>query len=106
MAAAIRHRDTVLGMNIHAAEDYYSPIRIVEEFSEVTGKKAEFVSLSPDEYLKTVPAAVGQELLENHLLLNGPGYYAGVSLEESLELLDEKSPTTWKEFVARSDAWK
>lgn len=37
-------------------------------------------------------------MLENHLLVEEPGYYNGMDLKESLEALSEK-PTTWKEFV-------
>jgi hypothetical protein len=86
------------------AVDYYTPERIVNEFSEVTGHPAKFVQLKPEQFENSLPPNIGEEMLQNHLLLEGPGYYAGASLEESLALLDGK-PTTWKEFVAKSGYW-
>jgi len=46
------------------------------------------------------------EMLENHLFIENPGYYAGRSLKESLDLLSEVGlkPTTWKEFLERNKA--
>lgn len=41
---------------------------------------------------------MAQEMLENHLLIQEPGYYGGESLEKSHAILDQKL-TTWKEFV-------
>lgn len=85
--------------------DYYLPERIVAEFTEVSGLPAEFVYLQPDEYLEVLPPAIGHELLEMHQLLETPGYYAGADLKDSLKVLDSK-PTTWKEFVAKTEEWK
>lgn len=104
VTAAIKHRDTVLGSRIHEAADYYTPSRVAREFSEVTGHPAKFIQLTAEQYKSFLPPAVAEELYENHLLLEGPGYYAGASLDESLALLDEK-PTTWKEFIVKSGFW-
>lgn len=43
-------------------------------------------------------------VLENQLLIEDPGYYAGEGLEESLELLGDVGfePTTWREFLERN----
>lgn len=101
VTAAIRNRSTVLGKDIYEAADYYSPSRIVSEFSEVTGKKASWTQIPEDKYKSFLPPPAAQELLENHLLLENPGYYAGANLEESLSLLQQK-PVTWKEFVAKN----
>ena len=38
------------------------------------------------------------EMLENHLLVEEPGYFNAASLDETHQLLDEK-PTTWKEYL-------
>lgn len=65
------------------------------------GKPAQAVHISDDEFKSFLPPAAAQELLENMKLLEGPGYYAGESLEPSLALLEEK-PTTWKEFVEKN----
>lgn len=74
----------------------------------MTGEKTAFMQVSPEQYHGYLPANVAQEMLETHLFIENPGYYAGESLEESLQLLEEK-PTTWKEFVERlkaSDAFQ
>lgn len=56
----------------------------------------------PQEVFKSfLPPAVAQEMLENMLLLEDPGYYGGADLSESLALLEEK-PTTWRDFVAKN----
>ena len=48
---------------------------------------------------------MAEEFLENHLFIENPGYYNGASLNESLDLLEEKS-TTWKEFLKKSGAFQ
>ena len=48
---------------------------------------------------------MAEEMLENHLFIENPGYYNGASLKESLDLLEEK-PTTWKEFLKKSGAFQ
>ena len=48
---------------------------------------------------------MAEELLENHLFMEDPGYFNGASLQESLDLLEDK-PTTWQEFVRKSDAFR
>lgn len=101
----MKQRSSLLGARLYAAADYYLPERIVREFTEVSGHPAKVIYLQADEYLQTLPPAIGRELLEMHQLLETPGYYAGADLKESLEVLDSKS-TTWKEFVAKTEEWK
>ncbi|KAJ8098923.1 hypothetical protein POJ06DRAFT_258353 [Lipomyces tetrasporus] len=101
VVAAIKNRSAVLGKQIYEAADYYSPSRIVKEFTEATGKPASWTQIPTDQYKQFLPPAVAQEFLENHLLLEGPGYYAGADLKESHDLLGQK-PTTWKEFVTKN----
>ncbi|OAX82498.1 hypothetical protein ACJ72_03153 [Emergomyces africanus] len=105
-AAMVKYPAT-LGRDIYEAIDYYTPSRIVSEFTEVTGYPAKVVQITPEQYKSFMPAFAAQEFLENHQLLEGPGYYAGASLGESLAILEQK-PTSWKEFVeqAKSRAWK
>ena len=43
MAAVISNREEMLGKAVPAAADYYTPARVVAEFEEITGKKAQFV---------------------------------------------------------------
>ncbi|KAF4983963.1 hypothetical protein FZEAL_755 [Fusarium zealandicum] len=96
--AAIKHRSDVLGKRIYAATDYYTPSRLISEFSEVIGKPASYSQVPTEAFKSFLPPSIAEEMTENMLLLEDPGYYAGADLEESLSLLDEK-PTTWKEFV-------
>lgn len=93
------------GKQILAATDYVTPNTLVAEFSEVTGKTANFFQAPPDVFKSFMPPAGAEELLQNMLLLQDPGYYGGASLAESHGLIDGK-PTTWKAFVtAHKEKW-
>lgn len=70
-------------------------------YAEVTGKTTRFVQVSNEEYMKFLPEPIAEEMLENHLFIETPGYYNGASLTESLGLLEEK-PVSWKDFVAKA----
>ncbi|KAM0542635.1 hypothetical protein ACHAPJ_012714 [Fusarium lateritium] len=104
VVAAIKKRPEVLGKQILAAADYYTPERIASEFQEVTGNKTKFISLDDESYKKTLPPPMVEEMLENHRFIEKPGYFAGRSLEEGLSLLVSVGlkPTTWKDFVANN----
>ncbi|KAF4926202.1 NmrA-like family domain-containing protein 1 [Colletotrichum viniferum] len=104
--AAMRNRDSVLGKQILAAADYYTPSRIVSEFQEVTGKTARFVQIDAETYKGFFPAPMADEMLENHLFIGEPGYYAGKDLKESLDLVSGVGlkPTSWKEFLEANKA--
>ena len=99
--AVAKNPTKFLGKQVHAAADYYTPSRIVAEFEEVTGKKGQYVQLEHDVYKSFIPPPIAQELLENELLCEDPGFFAGGSLTEGHELLSEVglAPTTWKEFL-------
>ncbi|KAA8648326.1 hypothetical protein EYZ11_005743 [Aspergillus tanneri] len=86
---------------ILAASEYYTPARVLAEFSEVTGHKVQAVQIPADVFKGFLPPAKAQEMLENILLLEGPGYYGGESLDASHALLDRK-PTSWRDFVAQN----
>ncbi|KAG4433673.1 hypothetical protein IFR05_010841 [Cadophora sp. M221] len=101
--AAIKHQSKVPGNQVLAAADYYTPEQLVSEFTEVTGKKAIYVQITSEVYKSFCPAPMADEMLDNHLYLESPGYYAGRSLEESHALLDGK-PTSWKDFVKQNIA--
>ncbi|KAK5014586.1 hypothetical protein LTR16_003797 [Cryomyces antarcticus] len=103
--AVIKNREKVLGHHVLEATDYYTPERILAEFEEVTGKKTRYARVSAEQYKGFLPPAMAEEMLENHLFVEDPGYFAGADLKESLDLLEEK-PVTWKEFVEKnSGAW-
>jgi hypothetical protein len=106
VVAAIRNRDSVLGKQILAAVDYYVPSRIVSEFQEVTGNVAGFVQIDAETYKGFLPGPLADEMLENHLFIEDPGYYAGRDLKESLDLLAGigLKPTSWKEFLEANKA--
>ncbi|GAB0138979.1 hypothetical protein EsDP_00007198 [Epichloe bromicola] len=99
--AAIRHfPETADGRRILAATEYYTPARIVSELEDVTGKKVSYVEAPHDVFKSFLPPPAAQELLENMLLLQEPGYYAGADLKPSLELLGaHDKPTTWKAYA-------
>ncbi|KAH6871630.1 hypothetical protein B0T10DRAFT_590832 [Thelonectria olida] len=102
--AAIKHYPSSVNERILAATEYYTPARIMSEFSEAIGKPAVSVQI-PAEVFKSFLPHAAQELLENMLLLEEPGYYNGADLSESLSRLSEK-PTTWKQFVEQNkDQW-
>lgn len=89
---------------ILAAADYYTPDRIVSEFTEVTGKEARFIQIDEETYKGFLPSQMAEEMLENHLLMDDPGYYEGRSLEDSLALVREASMTltNWKDFLVKN----
>ena len=52
-----------------------------------------------------MPEFMAQEMLENHLFIESPGYYNGEGLEKSHAILDEKL-VPWKEYAGKVTAWK
>lgn len=99
--AAIQNYPSYTGKHIYAATEYYTPARLMSEFSEVLGKPAKAVQITPEQYRSFLSPAMAQEMLENMLLLEEPGYYGGADLGESLGLLSEQ-PTSWKSFVEKN----
>ncbi|KAF4594392.1 NmrA-domain-containing protein [Ophiocordyceps camponoti-floridani] len=88
----------LVGRRILAASSYVTVSELLATFSDVMGKPAQARVLPAETWKSFLPAEGAQELLENMLLLEKPGYFGGEKLEESLALLDEK-PTAWKAFV-------
>ncbi|KAJ5598789.1 hypothetical protein N7537_008873 [Penicillium hordei] len=80
VAAALKNRSEVLCLQLLAAADYYSPTRILAAF---------------------IPGPLGQEMLENHLFSENPGYFNGKSLKESYALLEKSGyrVTSWEDFL-------
>ncbi|CAG8929987.1 unnamed protein product [Penicillium salamii] len=106
VAAALKNRSETLGAQILAAAEYYTATRILAEYEEVTGRKTQFVQLDPEVYKSFIPGPMGQEMLENHLFIEEPGYYAGRSLKESQALLSKSGyqATSWKSFLEQNKA--
>jgi len=106
------NREKALGKRIYGATDYYTVAEVVKEFQEQypeSGKTAKSVQL-PHEVFKGILAAAGtpeesaEELLQNMRLMDEFGYYGGADLKESHDILVDKL-TTWKEFMAKSEAF-
>jgi len=95
---ALKNPKAFAGKQIFAAYDYYDIPRIVKEFEEVVGKKLNFQQITPEQYKSFMPPSVANEYLENHLLIEKPGYYNGASLKESVDACDQKL-TSWKEYL-------
>lgn len=86
---------------MQAAADYYTLNRIMSEFEEVTGKQGRYVQIDQDTYKSFLPPPIAQEILENELLCEDPGFFDGASLVQGHNLLAEVglAPTTWKDFL-------
>ncbi|KAK0740162.1 hypothetical protein B0T18DRAFT_439946 [Schizothecium vesticola] len=99
--AAARNPAKVLNKTIAAAADYYTPTRIMDEFTQVTGLKGQYLQLDHEVYKGFLPPPIAQEILENELLCEEPGFFAGASLVEGHDLLAEVGlkVTSWKEFL-------
>ncbi|THW55363.1 hypothetical protein D6D20_09544 [Aureobasidium pullulans] len=103
--AIIKNSRKLNGKQILAATAYYTPKEILSTVFEATGKSTHFASVTPEQYKSFLPEAIAEEMLENHLFVEKPGYYNGAELDESLSILEDK-PTTWKDFVVKSGAFK
>ncbi|KAI6782654.1 NmrA-like family domain-containing protein-like protein [Emericellopsis cladophorae] len=97
--AAIKAFNGESGRKFYGASEYISHQQLVDDWSEVMGKKAVFKQIPAELFQSFLPPQIAKEMTENMLLLGDVGYYAGASLDETNALLEEK-PTTWKEYVA------
>ncbi|KAF2140456.1 uncharacterized protein K452DRAFT_252099 [Aplosporella prunicola CBS 121167] len=102
--AIIKNRDKLLNAHVLGAAAYYTPPQILSDFEKATGHKARYVRVSSEKYKGFLPKNIAEEMLENHLFIDDPGYFNGESLQPSLDLLEEK-PTTWTEYIKRSGAF-
>jgi hypothetical protein len=57
-------------------------------------------------YKSFLSGPIAEEMLENHLFIESPGYYAGRSLKDSHDLLEKAGfkPTSWKAFLEANSA--
>jgi len=107
--AMLLKREEVLGKRVLGATAYYTMQQIVDEFTEVTGKKGRFVQSQPDEFKRALAqgglnAAGQEEFLQNMFFMKDFGYYGGESLDWSHKLVGEPL-TTWKQFVSESSVF-
>ncbi|KAK6002080.1 hypothetical protein QM012_001718 [Aureobasidium pullulans] len=102
--AIIKNADKLNGKQVLGASAYYSPKQVVADFEEASGHKLRYNQISGEQFKSFFPAFMAQEFLENHILIDTTGYYAGASLDDSLSLLEEK-PVSLKEYVKKSGFW-
>ena len=115
VASAVLNRDRMLGKRVLGASEYLTCQGIVEGFKRVfpeSGKGAVFKRLEEGAYVegllaKGMSPEAARETVENMLMLESPGYYAGEGLGETLELVKEAGfeLTSWEEFVRGSERW-
>jgi hypothetical protein len=103
--AIIKNRSSVLGARILGAQGYYTPNEILDQLTAATGKKTQYFQIDEKTYKSYLPEFMAQEMLENHLFIEEPGYYGGETLDKSHSILDEKL-VSWKEYAGSSAAWK
>ncbi len=101
MKAILKQAGELRNQQILAATNYCAPEEILEIFSQVSGKKIVYIQISNDQYTAPLPPSVAQELLEDHLFVDEPGYYLGESLEPSLDFLDSE-PNSFERFVQKN----
>ncbi|KAF2844640.1 NmrA family transcriptional regulator [Plenodomus tracheiphilus IPT5] len=104
VAGIIHNRSSLLGSRILGATDYYTPKQILDTLSTVTGKPTKFVQVPGEVYKGFLPEFMAEEMLENHLFVENPGYFAGEGLEKSHAILKEKL-TTLEEYLKASKAF-
>lgn len=112
--AIILRRDEpgMLGRQVYAATDYYTPADIVREFKETfpeAGATAGFLSTPHEAFLEAMkgiglPDFAAEELLENMRLMDEGGYFGGASLEGSKAILEDDL-TTWVEYAKKAQAF-
>ncbi|KZM20787.1 uncharacterized protein EKO05_0002647 [Ascochyta rabiei] len=102
--AIIKNRDATLGKQLLGAEKYYTAEQILSELEATTSKKTNYIQLSAEQYKSFLPSFMAEEMLENHLFVENPGYYNGAELDESHEILEDKL-ITWKEYIVKSGAF-
>ena len=92
---------------IYASSNYYSFDDIAIHFEKATWKSLKIFSVPGDVFKgflsASLPPDMVEEVYENLVLLEDPGYYAGADLTPSLQLLSEK-PMGLEEFFRRNKA--
>ncbi|KAJ5280056.1 hypothetical protein N7478_005428 [Penicillium angulare] len=105
--AAILNQPETGTKTIHASSQYYTFDEIAAHFRSATGNPINVFSV-PGELFKSfltpsLSPDMAEEVYENLMLLEDPGYYAGADLTPSLNLLSER-PMGLEEFFRRNKA--
>jgi hypothetical protein len=111
--AIVLHREELLGKDFYGATSYLTVDQVLEAFKKTfpeAGKTARFQQVPEDKYIATLkgmglPEFAAEELLENMLLLENPGYYGGAKLEESHKYVEDKL-TTLEEYMKKHEVFK
>ncbi|KAG8873049.1 hypothetical protein FRB98_009218 [Tulasnella sp. 332] len=80
---------------------------MMEQLSEVTGKKVKFAQISEEQFLKDLmavgrPRYIAQEYLEMHLAIHDHGYFGHEDVRSRPDGLT-RLPHTWREFATATD---
>lgn len=102
--AMIKNRDATLNKQILGAENYYTPEQIRSGLEAATGKKTHYAQVTSDQYKSFLPEFIAEEMLENHLFIEEPGYYNGAELKQSHDILEDKL-VGWEEFIKKGGAF-
>ncbi|KAI1328906.1 NmrA-like family protein [Xylariaceae sp. FL0255] len=109
--AIVQNKDALLGKRFTASTEYLSPDGIVQAFKNVypeAGKTATFAQLSKEQFYGIfegkMPKHGIDEMYENMLLLQEPGYYGGLPLEDSLKYVTDKL-TTFEDHARNAKVW-
>jgi len=106
--AALLNKPESGANTIYASSDYYKWDDIPSHFEAATGKKLMVVTVPGEVFKSFLPGLspeMAEEIYENLVLLEDPGYYAGADLASSLSLLSEKPVGLTEFFTLNKDRW-
>lgn len=91
------------GVKVQGVSTWTTPRKVVETLQKVTGKKADFNSLSPEAYEGYLPEETRVDLSEMMQWIGESSYYGKGSKEQQAEsdtwLIKDAQLTTWDKFV-------
>lgn len=103
ITSILHNRAALLEARVLGATAYYTPQQILDTITAVTGKETRFLQISSDVYKSFLPEFMAQEMLENNLFVEQPGYYNGADLVENHKTADLKGDlTTWEAFLTKT----
>ncbi|KAJ5768915.1 hypothetical protein N7520_003474 [Penicillium odoratum] len=106
--AAILNKPESSANTVYASSNYYKFDDIPSHFEAATGKKLKVVTVPGEvfrSFLSGFSPEMAEEIYENLMLLEDPGYYAGAVLTSSLNLLSEKPVGLTEFFTRNKDKW-
>jgi hypothetical protein len=95
------------GKNFTCATDFYTPLQLIEGWSQVTGVKVTYEQIGPGEKQGALTDEMHEQLKKSLGLINVWGYFGEKGrddLDWTLKQMDEK-PNTWEEFVRMNRPW-